>query len=59
MAKMRYPKTLYLEIESLEQKGIVFQAENFILIQFFGSEENEPFGFLELLGDELYVGRDT
>jgi len=50
LAKMRYPKVLCSEIDTLELKEIVFQAENFILMGFFDSEDNEPFGSQSYMG---------
>ncbi len=59
LAKSKYPPDKHSEIESLNPKEIVFQSATFILIQFFGSEDNEPFWFGEIHGDEVYVGYDT
>ena len=59
VARTRYPEKRYLEIEELQAKDIVFQNPNFILIQFFGPEDHEPFWFAEIHGSEIYVGCDT
>lgn len=55
----KYPESLRHEIDQLSAKEIVFQKLNFILVQFFGPDDHEPFWFCELHGDKLYVGRDT
>ncbi|WP_409523042.1 hypothetical protein [Nitrincola sp. MINF-07-Sa-05] len=55
----RYPKELHHEIDRFVAKEIVFQGLNFILVQFFGAHDHEPFWFCELHGDKIYVGRDT
>lgn len=59
LAKEQNPVEKYTEIEGLEARDVVFQNPNFILIQFFGPEENEPFWFAEIHGSEIYVGYDT
>ncbi len=55
----RYPKELHHEIVRFAAKEIVFQGPNFILVQFFGPHDHEPFWFCELHGNKIYVGRDT
>ena len=59
LAKEQYPLEKHSQIEGLEAKDIVFQNPNFILIQFFGPEDNEPFWFAEIHGSKIYVGCDT
>lgn len=59
LAKEQYPIEKHSEIASLKPKDIVFQNPDFILIQFFGPENNEPFWFAEVHGSEIYVGCDT
>ncbi|MHC9511067.1 hypothetical protein [Kangiella sp. M94] len=58
-ATAKYPEKLHHEIDGLAAKEIVFQELNFILVQFFGPHNQEPFWFCELHGDKIYVGRDT
>lgn len=58
-AVVRYPKELHPEIDRLAAKEIVFQGVNFILVQFFGPHDHEPFWFCEIHGEKIYVGRDT
>ncbi|WP_444896946.1 hypothetical protein ACJJI5_10520 [Microbulbifer sp. EKSA008] len=58
LAKEKYPIDRHKEIDSLVAKDIVFQNQNFILIQFFESDD-EPFWFAEVHGAEIYVGCDT
>lgn len=58
LAKEKYPLGKHVEIDSLVAKDIVFQNENFILIQFFDSDD-EPFWFGEVHGSEIYVGCDN
>ncbi len=58
LAKEKYPLEKHIEIDSLAAKDIVFQNPNFILIQFFESDD-EPFWFAEVHGAEVYVGCDT
>lgn len=43
----------------LEPKDIIFQKPGFILIQFFGPDDHEPFWFAELHGDKVFIGCDT
>lgn len=59
VARVQYPENRHPEIEELQAKDVVFQNPNFILIQFFGPEDHEPFWFAEIHGSEVYVGCDT
>lgn len=59
VARAQYPENRHPEIEELQPKDVVFQNPNFILIQFFGPEDHEPFWFGEIHGSEIYVGCDT
>jgi hypothetical protein len=58
LAKKKYPNR-HEEIERLEPKDIIFQNPKFILIQFFGPKDNEPFWFAELHENATFVGFDT
>ncbi|MFA0812748.1 hypothetical protein [Microbulbifer epialgicus] len=59
LAKEQCPVEKHSEIDALEVKDIVFQGPDFILIQFFDSEDDEPFWFAEIHGNRIYVGCDT
>ncbi|QSP95501.1 hypothetical protein LPB19_03530 [Marinobacter salinisoli] len=59
VARAQFPENRHPEIEELQAKDVVFQNPNFILIQFFGPEDHEPFWFAEIHGSEIYVGCDT
>ncbi|GGD62785.1 hypothetical protein [Lacimicrobium alkaliphilum] len=59
VARAQYPENRHPEIEELRAKDVVFQDPNFILIQFFGPEDHEPFWFAEIHGSKIFVGCDT
>jgi len=59
LAKSQYSEERHKEIDRLEPQDIVFQSPNFILIQFFGPEDSEPFWFAEIHESEIYIGFDT
>ena len=60
IAKSQYGVEKHTEIDALTPQDIVFQSPKFILIQFFGPDDNEPFWFAEVHENEkIYVGFDT
>ena len=51
--------TIRVAYDGLQAKDVVFQDPNFILIQFLGPVDHEPFWFAEIHGSQIYVGCDT
>ena len=58
-AKTKYPNEFHQKIDDLKPCDVIFQSSNFILIQFFGPKDHEPFWFAEIHGTEIQVGFDT
>jgi len=60
LAKSQYTAERHDEIDALVPQDVVFQSPSFILIQFFGPKDSEPFWFAEIHENEkIYVGFDT